>query len=320
MIAWGDMEREANYVAVGIFVLLMAVMGVLFVYWYSDSRDHRDYERYEIYFDGTVSGLSEGGQVRYLGVDVGRVQRIRIDPRAANRVQVVADIDSTTPISDRTLAQLTLQGVTGLLYIDLEQQRDDDNRRRILAAVPSERYPVIRSAHSDLDQFLSSLPTLTAHLNDLVDRASRMLSDGNIQSVGRIVGNLDQASAGFPRTARNIDSLVDALNEDSSDAKRLIDDLHTSTQTASVDFLATVQRLRTTSDNLASASGTLSAFAAENRDQLSFFVSEGLPQFEAFVRDGRAAAQQISELSRSLRENPSRLIYQAPVTGVSIPP
>jgi len=320
VIAWGDMEREANYVAVGIFVLLMAVMGVLFVYWYSDSRDHRDYERYEIYFDGTVSGLSEGGQVRYLGVDVGRVQRIRIDPRAANRVQVVADIDSTTPISDRTLAQLTLQGVTGLLYIDLEQQRDDDNRRRILAAVPSERYPVIRSAHSDLDQFLSSLPTLTAHLNDLVDRASRMLSDGNIQSVGRIVGNLDQASAGFPRTARNIDSLVDALNEDSSDAKRLIDDLHTSTQTASVDFLATVQRLRTTSDNLASASGTLSAFAAENRDQLSFFVSEGLPQFEAFVRDGRAAAQQISELSRSLRENPSRLIYQPPTSGVAIPP
>ena len=320
MIAWGDMEREANYVAVGIFVLLMAVMGVLFVYWYSDSRDHRDYERYEIYFDGTVSGLSEGGQVRYLGVDVGRVQRIRIDPRAANRVQVVADIDSTTPISDRTLAQLTLQGVTGLLYIDLEQQRDDDNRRRILAAVPSERYPVIRSAHSDLDQFLSSLPTLTAHLNDLVDRASRMLSDGNIQSVGRIVGNLDQASAGFPRTARNIDSLVDALNEDSSDAKRLIDDLHTSTQTASVDFLATVQRLRTTSDNLASASGTLSAFAAENRDQLSFFVSEGLPQFEAFVRDGRAAAQQISELSRSLRENPSRLIYQPPTSCVAIPP
>src|SRR5450631_353921 len=78
------MEREANYIAVGIFVLLMLVMGVLFVYWYSDSRDHLDYQRYEIYFDGTVSGLSEGGPVRYLGVNVGRVQRIRIDPRAAS--------------------------------------------------------------------------------------------------------------------------------------------------------------------------------------------------------------------------------------------
>jgi hypothetical protein len=38
------------------------------------------------------------------------------------------------------------------------------------------------------------------------------------------------------------------------------------------------------------------------------------------LRDSREAAQQIRELSSSLRENPSRLIYQAPVTGVSIPP
>jgi len=314
------MEREANYVAVGIFVVLMAVMGVLFVYWYSDSRDHRDYERYEIYFDGTVSGLSEGGPVRYLGVDVGRVQRIRIDPRAANRVQVVADIDATTPISDRTLAQLTLQGVTGLLYIDLEQQREDDNRRRILAAVPSERYPVIRSAHSDLDQFLSSLPTLTARLNDLVDRGSRMLSDGNIQSVARLIGNLDQAASGFPSLARSIDTLIDTLNEDSADAKRLINELQATTQTGGVDFLAAMQKLRATSDNLASASGTLNTFASENRDRLNGFVSDGLPQFEALLRDSRTAAQQISELSRGLRENPSSLIYQPPATGVTIPP
>jgi len=314
------MEREANYVAVGIFVLLMVVMGVLFVYWYSDSRDHRNYQRYEIYFDGTVSGLSEGGPIRYLGVDVGRVQRIRIDPRAANRVQVVADIDATTPISDQTLAQLSLQGVTGLLYIDLEQERDSDRDRRILAMVPSEKYPVIRSAHSDLDQFLSSLPNLTARLNDLVDRASRMLSDGNIQSVGRIVGNLDQASSGFPRTAHNIDTLVDTLNEDTQDARRLINDLHASTQTASVDFLAAMQKLRATSDNLMSASGTLDAVATRNRDQINSFVSQGLPQVEALLRDSRAAAQQISELSRGLRENPSRLIYQPMANGVAIPP
>jgi phospholipid/cholesterol/gamma-HCH transport system substrate-binding protein len=301
-------------------VLLMVVMGVLFVYWYSDSRDHRNYERYEIYFDGTVSGLAEGGPVRYLGVDVGRVQRIRIDPRAANRVQVVADIDATTPISEQTLAQLSLQGVTGLLYIDLEQERDSDRGRRILAMVPSENYPVIRSAHSDLDQFLSSLPNLTARLNDLVDRASRVLSDGNIQSVGRIVGNLDLASSGFPRTAHNIDTLVDTLNEDTQDARRLINDLHASTQTASVDFLAAVQKLRATSDNLMSASGTLDSVATQNRDQINSFVSQGLPQVEALLRDSRAAAQQISELSRGLRENPSRLIYQPAANGVTIPP
>jgi len=314
------MEREANYIAVGIFVLLMAVMGVLFVYWYSDTHEHSDFLRYEIYFDGSVSGLSEGGQVRYLGVDVGRVRRIRIDPRAANRVQVIADIDATTPISDRTLAQLSLQGVTGLLFIDLQQQREDDTVRRVLATVPSERYPVIRSAHSDFDQFLSSLPTLTARLNDLVDRASRLLSDNNLRTTARLLDNLDQAASGLPRSARNLDALLDALRATTGSGERLLDQLHDTTSTASVDFLATMQRLRATSDNLASASGTLNAVAAENREQLHGFVAEGLPQLEALLRDSRAAAQQIGELSRGLSEDPSRLLYQPATGGVTIPP
>jgi phospholipid/cholesterol/gamma-HCH transport system substrate-binding protein len=314
------MEREANYVAVGSFVLLVLVMGALFIYWYSDSRDHRSYDRYEIYFDGTVSGLSEGGPVRYLGVDVGRVERIRIDPRAANRVQVVADIEAPTPISGKTLAQLSLQGVTGLLYIDLEQQRDTDTNRRILAAVPSEVYPVIRSVHSDLDQFLSSLPTLTARLNDLVDRASQLLSDGNIRSVDRIVVNLDRAVAGLPASAHNLDSLLDDLRTTTADARQLIGDLHSSTSSASVDLLAAVKKLRETSANLASASSSLDAFVAENREQVSGFVREGLPQLEALLRDSRVTAEQISELSQSLRENPSRLLYQPHASGVTIPP
>jgi phospholipid/cholesterol/gamma-HCH transport system substrate-binding protein len=312
-------EREANYVAVGAFVLLLAVMGVLFVYWYSDSRDHHDFVRYEIYFDGTVSGLTEGGPVRYLGVDVGRVQRIRIDPRADNRVQVVTDIDSTTPVSDRTLAQLSLQGVTGLLYIDLQQQRPDDYRR-VLAAVPSERYPVIRSVHSDFDQFLSSLPSLTARVNDLFDRTAKLLSDDNIRSITRLIGNIDQAAAGLPHSAHNLDALVDALRETTGSAQRLIDDLHGTANSASIDFLAAVQRLRATSDNLASTSSSLNAFAAENREQLSGFVSDGVPQLEGLLRDGRAAVQQIDALSRTLNDNPSRLIYQPQASGVSIPP
>jgi phospholipid/cholesterol/gamma-HCH transport system substrate-binding protein len=314
------MEREANYLAVGSFVLLVLVMGFLFVYWYSASIEHRYYVRYEIYFDGSVSGLSDGGQVRYLGVDVGRVVRIRIDPRAANRVQVIADIDATTPISERTLAQLSLQGVTGLLYIDLEQQRADDTGRRILAAVPSERYQVIRSSHSDFDLFLSSLPRLTARLNELVDRSTRLVSDKNIAGVERVVANFERASAQLPHTAANIDTLVDELRSTIHDAHRVITDLHAVTQTAGVDFVAAVQKLRASSDNLERATGGLDAFVAENRDQLSGFVRGGLPQIELLLRDSREAAQEIRDLSRSLRDNPSQLLYQPAATGVVIPP
>jgi phospholipid/cholesterol/gamma-HCH transport system substrate-binding protein len=312
------MEREANYLAVGSFVLLVTVMGALFVYWYSDSREHRNYQRYEIYFDGSVSGLTEGGAVRYLGVDVGRVQRLRVDPRAANRVQVIADIDASAPISDRTIAQLQLQGVTGLLYIDLTLQREAEGR--LLESVPSETYPVIRSAHSDFDVFLSSLPDLTARLNELVVRATRILSDRDIEAIHGIIGNIERASAGLPQSARNLDALLAQLRDTTTDARTVIGDLHAVTRTASVDFLASMQQLHVASDNLAAASSELNAFVGENRAQLSGFVREGLPQLQGLLRDSREATQQIRDLSRSLNENPSRLVYQPRALGVLIPP
>ena len=95
--------------------------------------------------------------MRYLGVDVGRVVRMDIDPRAADRVQVIVDIDAQAPISDETLASLSLQGVTGLLYIDLERDRGD---KPVMPRVPSQQYPVIRTVKSNFDILLSSLPDL----------------------------------------------------------------------------------------------------------------------------------------------------------------
>jgi hypothetical protein len=52
------MDREANYVAVGAFVLLVLFLGAGFVFWYSDTADSRNVTRYEIYFDGSRASPS----------------------------------------------------------------------------------------------------------------------------------------------------------------------------------------------------------------------------------------------------------------------
>jgi len=314
------MEREANYFVVGSFVLLVLVMGVLFIYWYSAANRHADYTHYEIYFDGSVSGLTAGSPVRYLGVDVGQVQRLRIDPRSANRVQVIIGIQSSTPVSGSTVAQLSLQGVTGLLYIDLQQQGANAAGRRLLSNVPSEQYPVIPSVHSNFDLFLSSLPDLTARLNDLVDLATRVLSDSNIDAVGRIAGHLAQATAALPQTVRNVNELLVQLRGTVTRANQVIADLHTTSRSSSGNFIAAVRSLRTTSDNLARTSARLDTFVAANGDQLSGLLRDGVPQLEGLLRDSRAAVQQINQLAHTLRDDPSRLLYQPPAAGVSIPP
>ena len=310
------MEREANYAAVGAFVLLVALLGALFVYWYSDTREHRDYNRFEIYFTGSVSGLDKGGAVRYLGVGVGRVVDIRIDPRDSSRVEVIVDIDARTPISPNTVAELQLQGITGLLYIDL---REDHKTQAITPPVAGLKYPVIRSAPSRFDVFLASLPELVAGANEVVQRADRLLSNENLSAMSAAIINLDKASSHLPQTVHDINALVGQLRAASTELTASAQSAHQLLDSAQPDVRATLERVRTIANNLADFSLQLNKAIAENRQDIRTFTHEGLPEIERFVREGRAAAEDIQALAQSLRENPTQLLYQQPERGVEIP-
>lgn len=309
------MEREANYAAVGAFVLVVALIGTLFVLWYSDTREHRHYLRYEIYFTGSVSGLDKGAAVRYLGVGVGRVVDIRIDPRDSSRVEVIVDIDATTPVSDQTVAQLQLQGVTGLLYIDLSEEHSKPST----PSVASLKYPVIRSAPSRFDVFLASLPELVAAAGDVVERAQHLLSDANVGAVTSAVHNFDKASSGLPQTLHDLDALIAELRGASAELAASAHSAHTVLEAVQPDVRATAQRMHTIADNLAAATAQLDKLVAENRQDVRSFIRDGLPAIERFAREGRAAAHDIRELSDSLRENPAQLLYQPPERGVEVP-
>jgi phospholipid/cholesterol/gamma-HCH transport system substrate-binding protein len=303
------MEREANYTAVGAFVLLIVTMAGLFVYWYAGSGDARDYNRYEIYFEGSVSGLNRGSTVRYLGVEVGRVAAIRIDQRAADRVQVIADIDSHTPISETTLASLSLQGVTGLLYIDLLANAPD---ARKTPAVPSERYPVIGSVRSNFDLFLSSLP-------DLVGRASAVLSDQNIESITKTLESIEQGAASLPDTMRDARQVVAELKSTLVDVRAAAAGAREFMDSSGPQLTAAAERFRVLADNLARTTGNLDRLMSEHREDLGLFLRDSLPEMERLLRDSRVAAQEFRELSRSLKADPSQLLYEPSYRGVEKP-
>lgn len=303
------MEREANYTAVGAFVLLVTTMAGLFVYWYAGSNDARDYIRYEVYFEGSVSGLNRGSTVRYLGVEVGKVVAIRIDKRANDRVQVIADIDSHTPISKTTLASLSLQGITGLLYIDL--LADTASKRR-MDPVPSEQYPVIDSVRSSFDQFLASLP-------DLVGRASAVLSDENIKSITGTLASIEKSAATLPATMKSASELVTELKATVVDVRAAAVSARELIDTSGPQLATASERVREISENLAKTTASLDRLMTEHRDDLGLFLRDSLPEMERLLRDSRSAAQEFRELSRSLKADPSQLLYEPSYRGVEIP-
>jgi len=310
------MEREANYTAVGAFVLLITTMAGLFVYWYAGNSDARDYTRYEIYFEGSVSGLNRGSTVRYLGVEVGRVVAIRLDRRASDRVQVIADIDSDAPVSKETLASLSLQGVTGLLYIDLLAEADSKRR---MDPVPSEQYPVIDSVRSNFDLFLSSLPDLVGRAADVADRASRVLSDENIASFSSTMRSIEQSAATLPATMRDASQVVAEFRHTIGDVRAAAAGARTLIETSGPDLAAASERLRAISENLASTTANLERLMSDHREDLGLFMRDSLPEMERLLRDSRQAALEFRELSRSLKADPSQLLYEPSYRGVEIP-
>ena len=310
------MDRDSNYVAVGAFVLLVIAMAVSFVFWYTDQQEKRSYQRYEIYFPGSVSGLTAGSPVRYLGVDVGKVARIAIDPQQRKTVQVIADIDSSAPIDDRTRASLSLQGVTGLLFIDLEQ---DPKAEPTGALAQGQRYPMIRSRRSDFDVLLSNLPELTTHLVELADHFNSVFSDDNVRSLKVTLENARLASEHLPATVREVQQLVTDVRRTTQEVQGTVAELHGVISDASPDLKIAFANIRQISDNLAKTTTRLNAFVTENEPGFSRFSKQSLPEFEQLLRESRQAARDFRDLSRSLKQNPSQLIYESTYRGVEVP-
>lgn len=311
------MERDANYVAVGAFILLATAMAVIFVLWYTDANDGRDYNLYEIYFAGSVSGLDRGSPVRYLGVDVGRVRRLSIDRNDASRVVVVAEIDTRAPISSATRASLGIQGVTGLLYVNLKEQPGVEKNAPLAKGT---QYPIIESVASDFDVFLASLPELMGRATSILERIGHVLSDDNLKNLAETIESVKTATATLPQTSKDVSSLVGELRGTVQEIHGAAQSLRAMTDEARPGVRDAVERMSEVAASLALAAERIDTFTKKSETQLGHFTEHGLFELERLVRETRSAAREFRDLSRSLQENPSQILYEPQESGVEIKP
>ena len=116
-----------------------------FVVWLAGADIRRSYDYYDIFFEGSVSGLGIGGDVRYRGIKVGSIVNIAVDPADPERAGVTIEVESTVPIRDGDIAALQLQGITGVAYVNIAGATADS--KPLVAGSPAE-HPVIPSLPS----------------------------------------------------------------------------------------------------------------------------------------------------------------------------
>jgi phospholipid/cholesterol/gamma-HCH transport system substrate-binding protein len=288
------------------------------VLWYSHAHERREYRHYEVYFSSSVSGLNEGSTVRNLGVGVGRVARIRLDSRDPKRVQVLVDLDASTPMAPGTVARLVLQGVTGLLELDLGPA--SAGVRTGLAAVPSERYPVIPSEPSDFDQLVNNLPSLVTEATGVASRLNRALSDDNLTALAATLGSIRTATETLPGSSRETNKLLVDTHTLIRQAERMVVNINGIVTNAGPHVEAAAAKLHLMSEDLASATHRVDGLLARHQNELDRFASQDLDSLDSLLSESRDTVIEVRSLARSLREEPSRVLYQQRPRGRVIPP
>jgi phospholipid/cholesterol/gamma-HCH transport system substrate-binding protein len=87
---------------------------------------------------------------------------------------------------------------------------------------------------------------------------------------------------------------------------------------AAPDIQTAVANITQMSDHLAKTSDRLEHFVEDNEPEVSRFTHQSLPEFEQLLRESRQAARDFRDLSRSLKQNPSQLIYEPNYRGVEV--
>jgi len=170
------MNNKVNYTLVGFLVILGFGMLFGFSYWLLKPSSDKETKDYIIYFDESVLGLNINAPVKYRGISVGKVVKIRINPKNSEQVEVLARILKSTPIKSDTVAKLTAQGITGLSYINLSLGKNSAPPLRIK---DGDECPIIKSVPSFFENFENSLGTVSSKLSKTLSGTEKLLNDEN---------------------------------------------------------------------------------------------------------------------------------------------
>ncbi|HET6552512.1 MAG TPA: MlaD family protein [Dyella sp.] len=298
------METRAHHVLIGLFTVIVVMAALLFGLWLAKSSSDRQFAYYQVVFNEAVTGLTQGGAVQYNGIKVGDVTQLKLDKQDPRKVIAWIRLGADTPVRQDTHAKLALTGVTGLAVIQLSggspQSPPLEGKNGEL--------PVIVADPSPLSRLLANGEDLVMNINDVIARASALLSPENMDRVSRTLDHLDKATGAIADQRDDIRALLQQLAEASKRANdtlaqtqklvqttnSLVDTQGRATLDSARNALASVERVTANVDHLLS----------DNRASINGGI-QGFSELAPAIRELRDAASSLRGVTRRLDDNPA---------------
>jgi phospholipid/cholesterol/gamma-HCH transport system substrate-binding protein len=303
------METRAHYVAVGAFVLTMVALAFASVLWLARAELSTRYSRYDIYFEGPVTGLRDGAAVEYNGVPVGKVVDVRIDPVDVEKIRVTAEIDNNVPIKTDARASVESNLLSGVAYIQIVR---GTQKAPLLEAKAGQRYPVIKAHRSRLADVTRRAPELLGKLNDTAERLNSVLDDKNREALAETLGNLRDFSAALAARKQDVALLTGNANQAAVALTALIG--HVDKSYSGHDGLASklggaIGDFDRVAKNLDSTSRQLQLAVKDVRPGLKDFSQQTLGNIASLVAETRQLVAGLSQLTAEISRDPSRVLF-----------
>lgn len=296
------MEPKVSYTLVGAFVILFGAALVIIVLWLARGGPQKTYNRYYAYFQQSVSGLNENASVKYKGVAVGRVADIRLDPENPERVRLTLSVEEGAPIKEDTYATLSMQGLTGLAFVELSGGTRESPP---LKAPPGGGYPVIKTRPSLLMRLDEAATTLLANLNQIAGALAELSGKQNRQSINTIMTNVAELTKALRQREHELDRLFANADRTLRNTSEITEKLP-----AVVDRLSdTASAVKATAQQIGQTSKNLNSLLAGSRQDIRKFTSQTLSDLDSLIVELRQLAAGLRRFTDEVERNPKSLLF-----------
>ena len=296
------METKVNYVAVGVFVLILGAVLVYGGLWLaSGGAFQKQYDLYRAIEDESVAGLNLNAPVKYNGVDVGKVRDIRLDPANPDRVLLLFAIEHGTPIKEDTVAVLKTQGLTGIAYVELSGGSSDSP---LLRSTAQGEYPVIRTKPSLAARLENVLTSVLAKLDSTSNNINALLSDENRVAFKNTLADLSAVAHTLAARRQTLDSGIANAARTFDNGARVTAQLGPVIDRIGSSASAIEKMANEAERTSASAGRTVDAVSAD----VKRLTAEILPEAERLLGEISVLAGSLRRLSEKIEGSPGGLL------------
>ena len=291
------MENRAHALAAGIFTILLGIAAAIAIWWLGQTDESTN--RYILETRRNVTGLNVQAQVRYRGIRAGKVQAIEPDTGDPRVILVTIDVDSRFKLTRGATAELGYQGVTGLAYVQIE---DNGSSAEPLTSSNGEP-PRIALKPTLFDTLGEKVGDIVSQVSTVSIRLGKLLDDKAIGDLSRTIGNLATASDGL----REMPAIMSALKEAVSEKNlRSLRQILVQVERTAGDAAPLAVEMRDLVKSMATLSRRLEQVAGSTGDELT---SATLPRANALIGELSSNSRQLSRILDSLESNPQMLLF-----------